>query len=282
MKNQIVTGRRRAAVPIQLTNRKRTDWVRIAEQWFWVVASAGLLILLFTSPGLRIRSVQVTGAVALDPAAVIAEARVPIGSNLFLTLLSHSIDRRVGNDPQIALVSAGPLLPHTVVIHIVERQPYAVLAAGNRRWILDADGVPCREVPGPVVGLPVLAYAGAFPPAGPVLGKPINEDWLKQAYKLIALVKDNKNLAIEKITVDQSANLCLNRQDNLQIKLGQADSLPFKLAIAQASLSADNGALARQAAYIDVTCPEQPVWLPRSVDRIGKNEDGTLSGVTGR
>jgi len=108
----------------------------------------------------------------------------------------------------------------------------------------------------------------------------MSEAWLKQAYQLISLVKGSNNLAIQKITVDQSANLCLNRQDNLQIKLGQPDSLPFKVAVAQATLSADDGSIARRAAYIDLSSPDQPVWLPKSAVPNGKNADGTVSGNT--
>ncbi len=69
----------------------------------------------------------------------------------------------------------------------------------------------------------------------------------------------NPDLDGAKITVDQNLNLCLNRKDNLQIRLGQPDSLPQKVALADATVSADGGALARQAAYIDVSSPQQPV-----------------------
>jgi len=263
-------------------NRKKKDVGRIVRFWVTSVALVAGLLYLFANPGFRIKSVQVEGTQTVDPATVVATARVPMGSNIFLTLLSHRILRRVAAEPEIASVTAGPILPHTVLIRVVERQPYAIFAANGQHWLMDKDGIPYRLISETAVspGLPVLAYTGVLPAGEPVLGHTMSEAWLKQAYQLITLVKGSNNLAIQKITVDQSANLCLNRQDNLQIKLGQPDSLPFKVAVAQATLSADDGSIARRAAYIDLSSPDQPVWLPKSAVPNGKNADGTVSGDT--
>jgi len=263
-------------------NRKRKDVGLIVRRWLTSVALVAGLLFLFANPSFRIKSVQVYGAQTVDPQSVIAAAQVPMGKNLFLALLSHKISRRVAEDPEIASVTAGPILPNTVLIRVVERQPYAVFAANGQHWLMDKEGIPYRQIDETAVnpGLPVLAYTGILPAGEPVLGHSMSETWLKQAYQLISLVKDSNNLSIQKITVDQSANLCLNRQDNLQIKLGQPDSLPFKVAVAQATLSADDGSIARRAAYIDLSSPDQPVWLPKSAVPNGKNEDGTVSGDT--
>lgn len=247
----------------------------------FMLVSAGLIYLLF-APQFRIKSVRVEGEQTVSPASIIAAAQVPMGSNVFRTLLSRQIPRRVIADPRIASVSVRPIVPHTLLIRVVERQPFAVFAANGNHWLIDKDRIPYQLISKTAVnpGLTVIAYTSVLPAGEPVLGQPMPETWLEQAYQLMALVKRTNYLPTQKITVDQSANLCLNRQDNLQIKMGQADSLPFKVAVAQATLSADDGSIARRAAYIDLSSPDQPVWLPKSAVPNGKNEDGTVSGNT--
>jgi cell division protein FtsQ len=263
-------------------NRKKKDVGRIIRFWMTTIAIVGGILYLFVNPQFRIKSVKVIGAETVDPQAIIATAHVPIGSNIFLALLTHRIPKNAMKQPEVATAMAGPLLPGTVVIRVTERRPYALFAANGQHWLMDKDGIPYKLFPESEAnpGLPVLAYTGVLPAGEPVLGHPMSESWLKNAYQLIGLVKATNNLSIQKITVDQSANLCLNRQDNLQIKLGQPDSLPFKVAVAQATLSADDGLIARQAAYIDISSPDQPVWLPKSAVPNGKNLDGTVSGNT--
>jgi hypothetical protein len=145
---------------------------------------------------------------------------------------------------------------------------------------MDKHGIPYRLISETAVNpeMPVLAYTSVLPAGEPVLGHPMTETSIQQAYPLLAEVKKSDNLAVQKITVDQSANLCLNRQDNLLIKLGQPDSLSCKVWLAQKVISADGGSIARRAAYIDVSSPLNAVWLPKSAVPNGKNEDGTVSG----
>ena len=50
----------------------------------------------------------------------------------------------------------------------------------------------------------------------------------------------------------------------MQIKLGQPDDLPQKLALAQAAVGWHGGAFARRAACIDVSSPQQPVYTLRA------------------
>ncbi|MGI4789082.1 MAG: hypothetical protein ACRYFS_09555, partial [Janthinobacterium lividum] len=84
------------------------------------------------------------------------------------------------------------------------------------------------------------------------------------AYRLLTLTQADPNLDGTKIVVDQNLNLCLNRKNRPQIRLGQPDALPWKMALADAALSAYGGALSQRASYIDVSCPQQPVWRPRT------------------
>jgi len=248
----------------QRTNRRR-NWNR-ALQIFAVFLAIGDLAALAFAPGLRVTRVRVDGTQTLTPQQVFEEAQVPNRTNL-LWMLRQPLTKRLAADPVIDHAERSVRLPNLLVLTVTERQPFAVLAAtqgGARQfWLLNHNGVPYRMLDKPPAHLPVIVAAEAALPTDVVLGRPLGTEWLPEAYHLLALSRTDRALSGAKIAVDQNLNLCLNRKDMPQIRLGQSDSLPWKMALADAVLSAYGGALSHRAAYIDVSCPQQPVWRPR-------------------
>ena len=239
------------------SNHRPRNWNRTLR---WValclfLAEAG--VLLFANPALRVTQVRVVGVQTLSPQQVYEEARVPARTNIFW-MLAQPFAQRLQSDPLVDHASRSIELPHRLVLTVTERQPHAVLAGGGRFWLLDKKGVPYEELDKPLPRLPVVQVAAAVLPADVTLGKPLHTAWLPDTFRLLTLLDTAPNLGGAKITVDQNLNLCLNRRNNLQIRLGQPDSLPLKVTLASATV----GALASQAAYIDVSCPRQPVFMP--------------------
>ncbi len=247
--------------PKKRHNRKRRNWHPIIRRVCALMLLAEIAYLLLGNPYLRVTHVRIDGLQTLPPQQVFAEARVPAHTNIFL-MLAQRFSRRLTQDPVIDSVKPSIELPRTLVLTVTERQPYAIMTAQDQYWVLDKKGIPFRTLDAPPPNVPLLQLQDAAPDQI-VLGKPLQMPWLHDAYTLLALISDRKNMEVAKIKVDQNANLCLNRKDNLQIKLGQPDGLPQKVALAQATLSWQGGAIARRAAYIDVSCPDQPVWMPR-------------------
>lgn len=248
--------------PRRKANRRRRNWNRTL-QIFAVFLALGDLAALAFAPGLHITKVRVFGTQTLTPQQVFAEAQVPDDTNI-LWMLRQPLTRRLAADPVIDHAERTVRLPDTLILTVTERRPYAVLASGSRRWLLDRKGVPYQELDAPLPGLPTIEADPAALPADVALGKPLPAVWLPDAYRLLALTRSDPNWAGAKIAVDQNLNLCLNNRGKPQVRLGQADSLPWKMALAQAALSAYGGALSQRAAYIDVSCPQQPVWRPRA------------------
>jgi len=252
--------------PRRKANRRR-NWNRTL-QLFAVLLAIGDLAALAFAPGLRVTRVRVEGTQTLTPQQVFEEAQVPSRTNLFW-MLRQPLTKRLTADLVIDHAERSVRLPNLLVLTITERQPFAVLAAtenGERQfWLLDPKGVPYRELGRPPAHLPVIEAAEAAL-SGPITpGRPLAAEWLPDAYRLLALAQTDPKLSRAKIAVDQNLNMCLNRKDMPQIRLGQSDSLPWKMALADAALSAYGGALSHRAAYIDVSCPQQPVWRPRAV-----------------
>ena len=260
--------------------RRHRNWNRILRR----VCAVALLVevgwALFFNPYLRVTRVRIEGAQTVPVAQVFAEARVPNAGNILWLALRQPFVQRLDADPVVDHAARRVGLPDTLILQVWERQPYATLAAAGRFWLMDRRGVPYRTLDGPYPGLPLVSVHDGAVQGVPVsadtvvLGRPFGGDWLRQTYALIALLARHPSLEPTKIVVDKNANLGLNRGDSLQILLGQPEALAQKVALAQAAVTADGGDLARRAAYIDVSCPDQPVWKPRAEPsgRLGQSE----------
>ena len=244
------------------TNRRRRDWNRTLQMFAVLLAIADIGAVL-CAPALRVTRVRVDGAQTLTPQQVFEEAKVPNRTNLFW-MLRQPLTKRLAQDPVIDHAERSVRLPNLLILTVTERQPYAVLAESGQFWLLDCKGIPYRQLDKPMPNIPIIQAAHAALLTEIALGKPMGAEWLPDAYHLLALTRTNPDWADAKIVVDQNLNLCLNRKNRPQIRLGQSDSLPWKMSLADAALSAYGGALAQRAAYIDVSCPQQPVWRPRS------------------
>ena len=272
----VAPGRAALAPKKKRPNRRRRDWNKTIRRVCGVVFLAELGVLLFANPHLYVTQVQINGLQTLSTDRVFAEARVPAHTNIFWMAIHEPFAARLSHDPLVDHVARTIALPRTLVLNVSERQPFATLKVADvsgapAYWLLDRKGVPFRMLDAPQPGVPLLEWEGESP-AGLALGHRLADDRLTEAYSLMGLVSGKKILSVQKIKVDQKANLCLNSSDNLQIKLGQPDALPQKLALAQAAVGWHEGAFARRAACIDVSCPEQPVYTLRT-DGVDARED---------
>jgi len=257
-----ISAKHHTRTPRPKTNRRRRNWNKTL-QLFAVFLALGDLAALAFAPGLHVTKVRVHGTETLTPDQVFSEAQVPNDTNIFW-MLRQPVTKRLAADPVIDHAERSIRLPDTLVLTVTERQPYAVLASGGQSWLLDRKGVLYRQLDAPTVGLPVIEAAASALPLDIKLGRPLGTVWLPDAYRLLALTSADPKWLGAKIVVDQNLNLCLNSREHPQVRLGQADSLPWKMALASAALSAYGGALSARAAYIDVSCPQQPVWRPRA------------------
>ena len=256
-----ITAKHHTRTPRPKTNRRRRSWNRTLQVVAVFLALGDLTALAF-APGLHVTKVRVHGTQMLTPDQVFAEAEVPDNTNVFW-MLRQPLTKRLAADPMIDHAERSIRLPDTLILTVTERQPYVVLSSEGQSWLLDRNGVPYRPLDAPLSGLPVIEVAASALPPVIKLGKPLGTVWLPDAYRLLALTHADPKWQAAKIVVDQNLNLCLNSRKHPQVRLGQANSLPWKMALASAALSAYGGALSARAAYIDVSCPQQPVWRPR-------------------
>jgi cell division protein FtsQ len=254
---------RKPPPPRNRRNRRRKDWNTTIRRGCVVIGFVELAFLLFENPAFWVRNVRVEGLQTLNASQVFFESGIKPRTNIFKAWLHEPVKARLERDPVIERADRLVDFPDTIVLRIHERKPYAVLLLGGRYWLLDPNGIPYRLLAGPLDGLPLLKYVGVQTDTPVTLGRPIRQSWVLESYKLLALIGDRKTLDPQLVTVDQNANLCLNRADNLQIKLGQPDDLPEKLAVAAETLAPGAESRAHNIAYIDVSSPGQPALMLR-------------------
>ncbi len=121
-----------------------------------VMVLAGLLTwLLYFSPVLAVRSVEVAGSQDVSAAAVREVAGIPAGLPL-LRLDTDAVTERLRALPQIESVTVARSWPSTVLIEVIERAPVAVVDSEGAQWLIDRHGVLFAQVTEPPAGVPPL------------------------------------------------------------------------------------------------------------------------------
>lgn len=125
-----------------------------------LVATGTLVVLgsgygLTRSPLLDVDAVELAGAVRTARADALAAAGLDRPRQL-VDLDPGTVSRRLERLPWVADASVTRRWPGTVVLRITEREPVAVLAAGERWAEIDAEGRVLGLADRPPTGLPVL------------------------------------------------------------------------------------------------------------------------------
>jgi len=141
-----------------------------ARTVFLVLLTAGVVgtaaWLVFFSPVLGVRSVEIVGNVTLPAEKIRETAGVPELHPLATVDLT-GVQARVQSIRQVASVKVDRVWPGTLKIEIVEREPVAQVAAGGRAALLDKLGVAIEvvDVAPPLVPVLKVARPGAGDPA---------------------------------------------------------------------------------------------------------------------
>ncbi|WP_344748309.1 cell division protein FtsQ/DivIB [Streptosporangium vulgare] len=111
--------------------------------------------LVFFSPVLGVREIQVDGNAGLSAEQIRRAAEVPAGMPL-ATVDVAEVEGRIGRIPQVESVTVSRAWPGTLRVEVVERSPVAVVPVGERSALMDRHGM-------------VTEVKDVAPPALPVL-----------------------------------------------------------------------------------------------------------------
>lgn len=139
-------------------------WHRLA---IWSTAVVLALVLgvgawlVYGTSVFDVRTISVTGAKTLDPAAVISASGISRGSALVRVDSAAVRSRLLSGLPVLSGVSVSLSWPHTVSIAVDERVAVAIVGPGYRE--IDRTGVVFRTVSSRPAGLPLLSLKNPGP-----------------------------------------------------------------------------------------------------------------------
>jgi cell division protein FtsQ len=128
-----------------------------------LLAGGGAAYLVYGTAVLGVREVQVVGTQLVAPHQVLQAAAVPVGEPLARVDLD-AVRARVRTIAAVDRVVVRRSWPSTLVVEVVERTPVAAVpGAPGGFTLIDAAGVPYRQVPRQPDGLPLVRTATPGP-----------------------------------------------------------------------------------------------------------------------
>lgn len=207
-----VTGRRLGSVPWGLVGLT----VAVVVFLSWV---------LFASPVLALRAVQVDGTVLLETAQVRAAAGVSLGTPL-TRVDTGEVERRIAALPPVAKVEVARGWPSTLRIKVVERAAVGGFKQGEQFQLFDAEGVIFRT--------------SSSLPAGVIevrLHDPRQPDkLLKAALRVVASLTAQLRSELVSLSIDGPAGITLVLQQDRMVVWGDAENNDLKAKAATALL----------------------------------------------
>jgi cell division protein FtsQ len=161
---RILARRDSVALETKMASRQMRTWAVGG-----LLLGASLIALVFFTPVLGVRDVDVRGAVHEDEAAVVAAAGLPEGATL-AEIPVRSIASGVETLAWVRRAEVTRKLPWTVQIKVIERTPVAIVDAAGTRGLVDEDGVVLEYIPpgaNPLAGsLPNVSGSVPLPEPG--------------------------------------------------------------------------------------------------------------------
>ena len=237
--------RRRRAVE---RDKRRRVLIRLGT----LIGLVALGWVLFMSPLLAVRNVEVVGASQTAGTDVVRAADVDENENLLL-LSGGSIVDRVEALPWVHRARVDRMLPGTLRIRITERRPAMVLSLGAARWTIDATG-RVLESGSAAKALPVLAgvQVGTIEP-GLTLQTSEAIDALT-AYRSLPPPIKRRVVGVFAPTIER---ITFSLDDETQIRYGAAEDIAAKNDVLRALLRKLD-AEGLTPGYIDVRVPARP------------------------
>ncbi|CAN7473969.1 cell division protein FtsQ/DivIB [Knoellia sp. LjRoot47] len=222
--------------------RRRRPWLR----GLWTVVAlavlAGVAWVVFWSPLLAVRTVEVSGVTGADRTAVDGLVGVPTGTPLARVDL-EAVEERVRSRSTIAEVSVERGWPSTLRVRTIQRHPALVLKNPQGQLeVVDATGVSYDTVKAPPVGVPLVTAASP---------KGTTKAALEAALSMIQTLPPDLSARVSSIQMS-TANLVSFTLGGVTVVWGGADDADRKLSILRALLPT-------RPQVIDVSAPDSPV-----------------------
>lgn len=214
-----------------------------------------------------LRELEVTGGSAAVNQAVREAGRPFLGESL-VALDRDEVRRRLAALPTIRAVRVDRAFPHTLRVFVVPERALAVVRNGQEAWLVSERGRVIRSADSAAAARP-LVWTASEPDLEP--GATVQGENVLLALQALRLVPRGFP---ERIQTARAADgeISLVLAGGLEVRLGRADELGLKLAVAARVLGALSAADQAGLTYLDVSVPEKAVG--------GTTLDSQLEGET--
>jgi cell division protein FtsQ len=214
-----------------------------------VLGLAVLAWVLWGSPLLAVRTVQVDGVATLPAEQVRETAGVDEGTPL-LRVDVTAVQERVAQLPQVDSVEVTRGWPSTVVITVVERTPVAVVGTPGRRSLVDARGVLFDTITGDAPeGVVPLEVADPGPDDAPTMA----------ALGALTALPDDVRGQVAGAAATSAEDVSLTLEDGTTVRWGTPEQTDEKAAALTAVLDQIASGALEPAGTIDVSTPDAVV-----------------------
>jgi cell division protein FtsQ len=216
------------------------------------VGAAGLLYLVARmTPIFAVRSIEVTGVRGAAAAHVRAALR-PLEGKSLLALHASDVEDRLAAVPEVRRATYDRAFPNTLRVVVVPERPVAVVRQGASSWLVSTDARVLSTLPlGARRRLPRIWLPRGVDVA---VGEKLASDEGGRAAAALALARRVGFRAHVRDVSVVDGGLVFGLRSGLDVRLGDDDELPLKLAVAARVLP-----LVRGEAYLDVSLPARPV-----------------------
>ena len=248
---------------------------RLTYQLTGALSGALLVWIVLWSPLLKVRTVDVEGASHITPAQVARVAGIGEEDNL-LFVSSSAITRAVKKLPWVKSVKVDRILPSTVRVRVVEREPAMLVTSNAGTWTLDGTG-RVLEAGGEGRGLPALATSDTESLAP---GDTIDQLAVRAAVRALGSMPPGLKEKVKAVFAPTSERVSFALQGGLDVRYGSADELRDKHEVVLALLERLR-ASGSAATYLDVRVPSNPAVAMNAPDEEdAASETGTVEETT--
>lgn len=182
--------------------------------------------ILLGSPIFEIHEITVSGNHSLPADKLINLSGITTGTNIFNVKLKEAAGR-LRTLPLIKDVRLYRQLPSRVVIQVEERQPVALIPAGNGFVQVDGEGV-CLQESSVDGSLPVIT---GLDPGEAVPGQVVKDERLTIALKVVQQLPASLLPNLSEVHVSREGLVVLYTLGGIECRLGTGDNLPAKISM---------------------------------------------------
>ena len=222
-----VDPHRRRPKPVKRKVRRGVIW------FFLLVLLLATGITLSLTVLFRVKTITVKGETRYDHAELIAQSGLATDVNLFLADTGRVKERLTAAYPYIETVRVRRLLPDRLTVEITETTTLAAIVAGEEFTLINAQGRLLETVSSPPDGLMRLTVKTVLPLGRNSILEPQELGVFTELREQIAAEGIGNIVAIHMLS---SADIVLNYQNRIAVKLGPAVDLDIKLRYAKTVL----------------------------------------------